>query len=184
MTLHGHKQFLVLRISAENLPTTMAFLEKTWKQFAPNRPFEFSFLDEDLEHIYRSDMKFGQLYGSFALLMILVACLGLFGLATLATEQRTKEIGIRKTLGASVAHIATILSMDFVKLVTIANLIAWPVAYFALKWWLQNFAYRINLESWVFLLCGVLNLAIALATVGGKAIKAARANPVDVLRYE
>ncbi|MDP6039835.1 MAG: FtsX-like permease family protein, partial [Candidatus Latescibacteria bacterium] len=128
--------------------------------------------------------KVGQLVGTFALLTILVACLGLFGLAAFTAEQRTKEIGVRKVLGASVRSIILLLSKEFAKLVLIANVIAWPVAYFAIDDWLQNFAYRVDVAWWVFALAGVATLLIALGTVGYQALRAALSNPVEALRYE
>jgi putative ABC transport system permease protein len=126
----------------------------------------------------------GKFFVSFSALAILIACLGLFGLTAFAAEQRTKEIGIRKVLGASVASIVGLLSKDFLKLALIANLLSWPAAYFAMNKWLQNFAYRIDIGWWVFALAGGLALLIALATVSTQAIKAAVANPVEALRYE
>jgi putative ABC transport system permease protein len=175
---------LSLRIQAENIPGTMAFLEKKWRQFIPDRPFEAWFMDEGIDRLYRSEAKFGQIFRTFSMLAIFIACLGLFGLAAYTAEQRTKEIGIRKVLGASVSGIVLLFSKDFVKLVALANLIAWPVAYYAASRWLQGFAYRINLGIGVFVLGGALALVIALLTVSAQAIRAARANPVDALRYE
>jgi putative ABC transport system permease protein len=127
--------------------------------------------------------KVGQLMSTFALLAILVTCLGLFGLAAFTAEQRTKEIGVRKVLGASVKSIVLLLSTEFAKLVIIANLIAWPVAYFLADDWLQNFAYRVDLSWWVFASGGVIVLLIALGTVSYQALRAAVANPIDALRY-
>ena len=175
---------LALKIRTDRLPETIRFLEDTWKQFIPNRPFEYSFLDDDLDRIYRTELRLGQISGIFALLGIFVACLGLFGLASYTAEQRTKEIGVRKVMGATVPNIVLLLSKDFVKLVLLANLIAWPIAYSAMGKWLQDFAYRIDLEMWIFALGGAVALLIALLTVGYQAIKSATANPVDALRYE
>ena len=175
---------LGLKIRGENLPETLAFMEKTWKQFVPEKPFEFSFLDDSLNQLYQDEMRVGQLVGTFALLAILVACLGLFGLSAFTAEQRTKEIGVRKVLGASVRSIILLLSKEFAGLVLIANLIAWPVAYFAVGDWLQNFAYRVDVAWWVFALAGVTALLIALGTVGYQALRAALSNPIEALRYE
>ena len=175
---------LGVKVRSENLPETLAFLEKTWHTFLPDRPFEYEFVDDHLSQLYQQDQKVGQLVGTFAGLAILVACLGLFGLAAYTAEQRTKEIGVRKVLGASVRGIVVLLSMEFAKLVLVANLIAWPVAYFAVGDWLQNFAYRVDLTWWVFALGGLLALVIALSTVAYQAIKAALANPIEALRYE
>ena len=150
----------------------------------PNRPFNFAFLDAQIEKSYQLEIKFRQVFGVFFVLAISVACMGLFALAAYTAEQRTKEIGIRKVLGASVSNIAYLFSKDFLKLVVAANLIAWPIAYHTMDGWLQNFVYRIDLSIWPFLLGGVLILAIALATVGYQAVKVATAHPIDSLRYE
>ncbi len=176
--------YLTVKIQNKDIPETIAHLEETWNQFLPDRPFHFDFVDESLNQLYREDQKVGQLVGTFAGLAILIACLGLFGLAAFTAEQRTKEIGVRKILGASVRGIVLLLSKEFAKLVLIANLIAWPVAYFAIGDWLQNFAYRVDLSWWVFALGGMLTLLIALLTVGYQAIRAALANPIEALRYE
>jgi len=166
---------LGVKVRGESLPETIVFLEKTWQQFLPDRPFEFEFVDKSLNQLYSEDQKVGQLVGTFAGLAILVACLGLFGLAAYTAEQRTKEIGVRKVLGASVRSIVLLLSKEFATLVLVANLIAWPVAYFAVGNWLQNFAYRVDVAWWVFALAGMTALLIALGTVG---------YPIEALRYE
>jgi putative ABC transport system permease protein len=131
-----------------------------------------------------AEQRLGKIFLIFSILTIFIACIGLLGLAAFATEQRTKEIGIRKVLGASVPNLVTLLSKDFSKWVLLANLIAWPAAYFAMNEWLQDFAYRVNIGWWVFALAGGLALLIALLTVSSQAIKAALANPVEALRYE
>jgi len=141
-------------------------------------------LDDNLNQLYKKEERLSLVLSSFSILAIVIACLGLFGLAAFATEQRTKEIGIRKVLGASVANLVALLSKDFTKLVLIANVIAWPVAYFAMQRWLENFAYRIELGFGTFFLAAALALIIALLTVSYNAIKAALSNPVDSLRYE
>ena len=174
----------LIRVRPDEIPGTLHFLKQKWQEFNPNRPFEYSFLDERFDQLYRTEEKQGQVFGTFALLAIFVACLGLFGLASFATERRTKEIGIRKVLGASVSNIVFLMSKEFVLLVGVANLIAWPVAYYAMNKWLEDFAYRIELGPGVFVLGGILAMVIALATVSAQAIRAARANPVDALRYE
>jgi putative ABC transport system permease protein len=184
--LHRSNLFatLGLKIRGENIPETLAFMEKTWKQFVPEKPFGFSFVDDSLNQLYREEMRVGQLVGTFALLAILVACLGLFGLAAFTAEQRTKEIGVRKVLGASTRSIILLLSKEFAYLVLIANVIAWPVAYFSMGDWLQSFAYRVDVAWWVFALAGVTTLFIALGTVGYQALRAALSNPIEALRYE
>ena len=172
------------RVAPGRMPDALAFLKQKTKALRPDRPFDYYILDERFESQYRADERRGQILGGFTVLAIFIACLGLFGLASFAAEQRTKEIGIRKILGAPVSHIALLLSKDFIKPVILANLIAWPVAYYAMNRWLQHFAYRIDLDIGIFALGGVLALAIALATVSYQAVKAALANPVDALRYE
>jgi len=162
----------------------MQLLRETCSQVAPDLPFAYSFLDEDVERQYREDERWGKVVRYSALFAIAISCLGAFGLTSLAVARRTKEIGIRKVLGASVPSIVLLLSKEFTYLVLAANLIAWPVAYFAMRRWLENFAYRIELGVGVFVLGGVLALLIAWVTVSVQAIRAARANPVEALRYE
>jgi putative ABC transport system permease protein len=145
---------------------------------------DYYFLDENFNELYQAERRTGKIAGAFTVLAVFIAVLGLFGLASFATEQRTKEIGIRKMLGASLAGIVGLLSKDFVRLVLFANLIAWPSAYLAMNKWLQDFAYRIDIGWWVFALAGGMALVIALLTVSTQAIKAALANPVEALRYE
>jgi putative ABC transport system permease protein len=173
-----------VKIRPDNIPATLAFLETIWRKFAPSYPFEYFFLDDHFEKLYKAEHKLGKIFGFFSLLAIFIACLGLFGLASFATEQRTKEIGIRKILGASISGIVLLLSKEFTKLVIVSNLVAWPVAYWAMNRWLQDFAYRIHIGVGTFLLAGVLALVIALLTVSFQAVKAALANPVEALRYE
>jgi putative ABC transport system permease protein len=177
-------QYLLVKLRPQDLPNTLAFMRQKWQELAPNSPFDFSFLDRTFAAMYRAEQNAGRLLAVFAALAILIACLGLFGLASFTAEQRTKEIGVRKVLGATVASIIGLLSQDFVKLVAIAFVITTPLAYFAMHRWLQNFAYRTDLGWWVFALAGGLALLIALLTVSTQALKAARANPVESLRYE
>jgi putative ABC transport system permease protein len=176
--------YLSLKISTENIPRTIGFLKEKWNKFSPDHPFDYFFLDDDFEKMYRSEMRLGKTIASFTVLAVFIACLGLFGLAAFTSEQRTKEIGVRKVLGASVSNIIILLSKEFSKWVLIASFIAWPVAYFTVSQWLQNFAYRISIGIWMFLLSTVLALCVATATVSFKAVKASLANPVEALRYE
>ncbi len=180
----GLTAYLPVRLSSNNINSTIAFIKSEWKKFVPGKPFEYYFLDVDLEHLYQSEQKIGEIFTVFSVLAIFIACLGLFGLAAFTAERRTKEIGIRKALGSSVTGIIFLLSKEFTKWVLIANIIAWPVAYFFMNNWLKDFAYRINMNPWVFLLSGVLTLVIALSTVSIHAVKAAKANPIKSLRYE
>ncbi len=173
-----------VKLSGHDVAGTLQFIAETWRRFEDKHPFEYKFLDETFEKYYLAEERLTQTLGIFSALAIGIACLGLFGLAAFTAEQRTKEIGIRKVLGASVSGIIALLSKDFVKLVLLANFIAWPVAYFAMSKWLQNFAYRIDLGWWVFALAGLAALFIALLTVSVQAVKAALANPVNSLRYE
>jgi len=175
---------MVIRIDSKNSSEIFAALEQKWRAIVPHRPFEYFFLDDAFDRLYRKEQKLAQIFQYFSVLAIFVGCLGLFGLASFVAQQKTKEIGIRKVLGASVAGIVGLISKDFVKLVLVANLIAWPLAYFAMNRWLQGFAYRINIGVEIFLFSGLLALAIALLTVSFQAIKAALTNPVEALRYE
>jgi len=172
------------RLSSTNLPTLMKQIENKWKQAATGQPFNYSFLDDDFDRMYRSEQRVGTIALIFALLAILISCLGLFGLAAFMAEQRTKEIGVRKVLGASVVSIVTLLSKDFLKLVLIAIVIASPIAWYAMHRWLQDFAYKIDIEWWVFALAGLLAVSIALLTVSVQSVKAALMNPVTSLRSE
>jgi len=177
-------RYLIVKIKPNRITEVLQFLEKRWELLQPAFPFEYSFLDEAFDRQYRFEKKLSQIFTYFTFLAILIACLGLFGLASFSTEKRTKEIGIRKALGASVSEIILMLSKEFTKWVLAANVIAWPIAYFAMKQWLQNFAYRTEIGFSTFILAGVLAFVIALLTVGYQSIKAARANPVEALRYE
>jgi putative ABC transport system permease protein len=177
-------RYFTLKVKPENMQTTIAGLKKVWTTVAPQRPFLYSFLDESFRRQYEADIRFRGLFTFFSGFAILIACLGLLGLATYSAQQRTKEIGVRKVLGASVGSIVQLLSKDFVKLVCVAIIIATPVAWWAMSKWLEGFAYRINISWWVFAAAGLLALLIALITVSFQAIKAALANPVKSLRAE
>ena len=180
----GFGKFTSVRIVSGNYQNTIEFLQRTWEKYAGNQAFDFNFLDKDLENLYKSDIRASKLAIVFTFLTIFIACLGLLGLAAFITEQRIKEIGIRKVLGATVPELLRLLSSEFARWVLIANLIAWPLAYYAMNKWLQDFAYRIDIGLWVFIIAGVSTLVIALATVSFHAVKAAIANPVEALRYE
>ena len=173
-----------VKINPSNIRDTLSFLKSQWEKFSPEWPFEYFFLDDNYDRLYKSEERLRHVFLTFTFLGIFIACLGLFGLAAFTTEQRTKEIGIRKVLGASVPNILILLSKEFTKWVVLANVIAWPIAYFAMNSWLRNFAYRISIEWWMFILAAVLVLVVALCTVGFQAAKAALANPSDALRYE
>lgn len=175
---------LIVRIAPYNYDQTLNFLEKVWKEVYPKDPFRYSFLDEDFDTLYRSEKQRGKVFLAFSVLAIFIACLGLFGLASFTSEQKTKEIGIRKVLGATVGNIVKLLSVESIKLVLFANLIAWPVSYYIMHNWLENFAYRTEIRIGLFILAGVSVLAIALATVSFHAIRSALANPADSIRTE
>jgi hypothetical protein len=178
----GH--ILVAKIRPGNTPKIISDIENIWKNFEPGYPVIYRFTDELLNDLYTSEKRIETLFRYFSILAIFIACLGLFGLASFTAEQRTKEIGIRKALGASISGIILMLSKEFTKWVLIANLIAWPVAYLAMNQWLQDFAYRIDIGLGTFILAAILALVIALLTVSYQAVKAAKANPVEALRYE
>ncbi len=175
---------VMVKVRGNNIPQALARVASVWKKVNPNFPFEYHFLDETYGRLYNQEQRTCTLFNYFTVLALVVSCLGLFGLAAFVAENRTKEIGIRKALGASVAGLVGLLSRDFVKLVLLANLLAWPVAYFAAHNWLADFAYRIDLGWWMFALAGGIALLIALLTVSTQALKAALANPVEALRYE
>ncbi len=175
---------IAMRINTKNIPALISEVEKKWNSMGPGQPFSYTFLDADFNKIYNAEQRTGKLFITFAIFAIFIACLGLFGLVTYAAEQRVKEIGVRKVLGASVGEIVAMISKDFVKLVLIAFVIAFPVAWLMMNKWLQSFAYRINISWWVFALAGLLTIAIALITVSFQAIKAALANPTSSLRSE
>ncbi|UCC43625.1 MAG: FtsX-like permease family protein, partial [Candidatus Zixiibacteriota bacterium] len=177
-------QNISLTLNTAGIAETLGFVERKWQQLFPSSPFEYYFLDADFDRHYRSEERVGGIVGSFGLLGIAVACLGLFGLAAFMAEQRTKEIGIRKVLGSSVLGIIQLLIKEFVVLVAIANVIAWPIAYYVMNRWLQDFAYRIELGIGTFVLAGLAAMLIALLTFSYQAIRAARANPVEALKYE
>jgi putative ABC transport system permease protein len=177
-------EFFSVRIRPDSVPRTLAFLGDTWKTLAEEQPFEYSFLDQDYDKLYRTESRLTKIFSSIVLLSVFVACLGLFGLASFTVERRTKEIGIRKVLGASATNLYFVLSKEFANCVLIANLISWPLGYFFMTRWLRNFAYRIEIGLSPFLLAAFLALLIGLLTISYQTIKTALANPAEVLRYE
>lgn len=183
-TYNLHTSFVSVRFQPGKINEEISGLEAMWKKFAPATPLDFSFLDSEFDGLYRSEQHMGTVFGIFTFLSIFVACLGLFGLSIFTAERRKKEIGVRKVLGASVQNLVGLLSREFLKLVTIAALVAFPVAWLAMDKWLEDFAYRISIGWWVFLIAGAGAMAIALVTVSFQAIKAAVANPVKTLRSE
>jgi len=175
---------LAVRISDRDIRGTLDSMAEKWHALYPNKEFTYRFLDEEIVRLYEEETKSFSVISFSSVLAIIISCLGLFGLASLAAEIRTKEIGIRKVLGASHKALILMLSKDFFRYVLLANLIAWPTAYYFMNLWLKNFAYRISLHPWMFLAGGITTAAIALISVGYHAIRAASADPVKALRYE
>ena len=176
--------FITIKLHTKNIENTLDLLKKQWRSISPGPPFEYFFIDEYFARLHQSERKISRLLTLFSLIAITMACLGLFGLASFAIQQRTKEIGIRRILGATITNIIILFSKEYMKLVSIASLIAWPVAYYAIDIWLQNFSYRITPSITSFTLSTIAALAIALLTVGIRSYWATRTNPVDLIRYE
>lgn len=176
--------YLLVHSKPGNIASLLKTIETKWHALNPNEPFEYSFLDEDFQRNYEADSRLSSIVAYFTLIAIIISCLGLFALATFSAEQRIKEIGVRKVLGASVAGIVALLSKDFLKLVIIAIVVATPIAWYVMYRWLQDFAYRVNINWWEFVLAGIIAVVIAIITISYQAIKAALANPVKSLRTE
>ena len=176
--------YLLIRIRSADRPNTIRNIETTWNRFMPHFPFRYRFLDDTIDQMYRIEMRLGRILTVFTLLALIISCLGLFGLASYTTEQRTKEIGIRKVFGASTRKIVILLSKEFTKWVLAANVLAWPIAYIVMKQFLETYAYRIDIGLWVFIFSTAIALIIALVTVSYQSIRAAVSNPVKSLRYE
>jgi len=181
---NNRESYVSARIQTANVAETLSQIEKAWKAFLPNVPFEYSFLDEDYDRMYSNEQRIKKVALVFSILAVFISALGLFGLSTFSAEQRTKEIGIRKVLGATDSKIFVLLSKEFIRWVMLANAIAWPIAYYVANRWLKNFAYRIDIGMASFLLAGGTALLIAYFTVSYQSVRSARANPVDSLRYE
>jgi putative ABC transport system permease protein len=179
-----HNTFMYIKTNGKDAPAAIAAAEKVWKEYGSESPFSYSFLDDDYNQMYQADERTGILFNVFAAIAILISCLGLFGLATYTAQVKTKEIGIRKVLGANISNITSLLAKEFIVLVFIAFIIAAPIAWFAMNKWLQNYVYRINISWWIFVVTGLVAIVIALLTVSFQAIKAAIANPVKSLRTE
>jgi len=175
---------LLLRFETSNYGELIANLEQTWKKNVTDSPFVPAFIDKEVEKLYAEEKRIGQIAGLFTILAIIISCLGLFGLVSYVAEQKKKEIGIRKVLGASINSVVQLLTKDFIKLVGIAFLIASPIAYYFMQRWLEEFTYRIDIHWWVFVLAGGFALTITMLTVGFQSIKSAMTNPVKSLRTE
>jgi len=181
--LSDRGSYFSLKINSENVPATLAAIEKTFKENSPY-PFEYQFMEDNFNQLYQSETKLGGIFAFFTLISVLIASLGLFGLAAFLSAQRTKEIGVRKVLGASVQSLVLLLSKDFLKLVLIAFVIAIPVGWYAMHQWLQDFAYRITIGWWIFAVAGTFAFVIANLSVGYQSLKASRMDPVESLKTE
>jgi putative ABC transport system permease protein len=186
MHLGNSPSIVSVKIKTDDIKNTLAQINAVWKSFSPNQSIRYSFMDEQFANMYADVQRMGRIFTSFAVLAIIIACLGLFALAAFMAEQRSREIGIRKVLGASIANITRLLSFDFVKLVFIAILIASPIAWWAMNKWLQDFnpSNRISISWWMFVLAGIMAIVIAVCTVSYQSIKAALMNPVKSLKAE
>jgi putative ABC transport system permease protein len=184
LSMQPQYNYMIVHAKPGNIDNILASVKNSWHTLNPSEPFEYSFLDTDFQKNYDAEIRLSAIVGYFTAIAILISCLGLFGLATFSAEQRVKEIGVRKVLGASVSSIVALLSKDFLKLVGIAVLIASPLAWFAMNKWLQSFAYRIHINWTIFAITALAALLIALITISFQAIKAAIANPVKSLRSE
>ncbi len=173
-----------IKLSGSNITSSLAFVEKVWKKHLPETPYDYTFIDAQFEKLYDAEQRQESVFTAFAFIAIFIACLGLFGLSAFTISQRIKEIGIRKVLGAEVSSIVLLLSKDFLKLVVIAILIASPIAWFAMNKWLQDFAYRVDISLWIFIVSALCAALVAFVTISFQAFKAAVANPVKNLRTE
>jgi putative ABC transport system permease protein len=176
--------YAVINAKTTNWPNLLNDVEQSWKKYNASLPFEYVFLKEEVQTQYEADRRLSKTIAYLTAIAILISCMGLYGLAAFTAEQRTKEIGVRKVLGASVATITAMLSADFLKLVLLGNLIAWPIAWYGMSKWLENFAYSIEINIGIFLMAGIAAVAVALFTVSFQSIKAALANPINSLRSE
>jgi ABC-type antimicrobial peptide transport system permease subunit len=180
----GQLQYMLVRLAPGDITASVKAVETIWQRVIPDYPFDYRFMDYQFDRMYRAETRIGTLLNYFTVLAVFIACLGLFGLASFTAEQRTKEIGIRKVLGASVSQVTYLLCREFFLLVLLANLLAWPLAYFGMKSWLENYAYRTGLGAMIFVVAMALVLAVALASVSFQALRAAVASPADALKYE
>jgi len=176
--------YLTLKVQSNDLPSTLSSMEKSWKNITLDAPFEYFFLDQSFNDLYQSEQKLGQIFGIFTSMAILIACLGLFGLAAFTAEQKTKEIGIRKVMGATSTNLITMLNKQFVKLIAVAIIISAPLAWYFMHTWLNSFAYKTDIGIWPFITAALLAFIITVATVGYQSFRAAHANPVNSLQSE
>lgn len=183
LPVHRHGA-IILKIKTADISGLLSDIRKQWTDYKANGPFSYYFVDEQFASLYSAEQRTGHIFTSFAVIAVIIAGLGLFGLAAFVIKQRVKEIGIRKVLGASSGNITVMLSAEFLKLVLIAILISFPLTWFAMSKWLQDFAYRVNIQWWVFIMAGIMALLIAIITISFQSIKAALANPAKSLRSE
>jgi hypothetical protein len=175
---------LFVKVNGSNTDQTVEYLQDVWEKTNPGFPFEYRFLDAAYDELYMAEDRLGRIFKYFSILTILISCLGLFGLAAFLAEQRTKEIGVRKILGAGIPRIISTLAGGFLKWVVLANIIAWPVTYFIMTRWLEGYAYHTKLSGWIFLTAAIISLSIALATVSFQTLRSASRNPVNAIKYE
>lgn len=176
--------YLTVRITQGNISEKIDFLGSIWKEYHPEYPFQYNFLDDTIYKLYKAEQQMGKIFIYFTILAIFISCIGMIALSAFMAEQKTKEVGIRKVFGASASNITFLFLGDFAKWVLLANVIAWPVAYFFINKWLQNFAYRIDIKIWIFIFASLSALVIAVITVGYQAVKTAVADPIKALKYE
>ncbi|MCK5050621.1 MAG: FtsX-like permease family protein, partial [Candidatus Cloacimonetes bacterium] len=173
-----------IKVSPNNIPETMKEIQQVWEKFYPDHPFNYSFLDEDVDKMYKAEEKSFRVISTFSILAIIIACMGLLGLTFYTTEQRRKEIGVRKIMGATIQNIIQNISAEFLKLVLIANVIAWPVSYLLVNKWLASFPYKVEISVLVFITAAAIAMGIALITISYTVIRSAAGNPIECIRYE
>jgi len=176
--------YFSIKVSPVDIPSTIGFIQQKWEKFSPEFPFQYIFLDERIDRVYKAEQRLGKSFNIFTMISLLVACMGLIGLASFISEQKRKEISVRKILGADFKSIIFLIANEYLKCIAVAIVIAWPIGYFVMSRWLKNFVYRTSFGVEIFILSGLLAFIFTLMTVSYQSIKAALANPVDTLRYE
>jgi putative ABC transport system permease protein len=182
--MNPYYNYVCIKISSQNLPRTISILKTTFKKYAPGDLFQYTFVDEKLNELYHSEKRMGSIFRYFTALAIVISCLGLLGLASFNTQRRTREIGIRKVLGASTGKITRMFIKDFIKWILLSNMISWPLAWYAISHWLQDFTYKVNLGIVIFVISGILSVFVALITIIFQCLKAASVNPAHSLKQE
>ena len=184
LNLGWQENYISARVNSGSITETIRYIAQIWDSFADGKPFEYSFLDEEYGNLYTNEQQTEKIFMIFSFLAVFIALIGLYGLISFTTEQRKKEIGIRKVLGSSVPGIVRNIIKNFVILIALANILAWPTAYYIMNKWLENFAYKASLDLWIFLSAGILVFMISVITIVLHSLKVATSNPVDSLRYE